>query len=154
MQFRVKYSQIITMAENNVGFCLGCMLWAVYIKSLGDLKIKGNPCFGGTYNEAEAVEEINFSIEFFDKIKKDAKYYLGQDYEINPTYIEILELYREFLTFNKSFVETKTTNDVLLPKSFKTPSSDELEQINTKIQEVIKTGKLLDLLEVWSFVKD
>ena len=56
MKFKMTYPQILKMANNNVGFCLGSLLWAVYIKSLGDnIAIEGNPCLGGTYEEAETV---------------------------------------------------------------------------------------------------
>ncbi|MBP3820768.1 hypothetical protein J6G99_03885 [bacterium] len=152
MKFKMNYPQIINMVDNNVGFCMGSLLWAVYIKSLGNLGIEGNPCFGDTFNESETVEEIEYSINYLNQLKKDAKYYLGVDYEINPLYIDVLNLYREFLIKNKNFVNTKTTNDLILPESFKKPSEKELEQINSKIEEVIKSGKLLDLTEVFSYV--
>ena len=147
------YPQILKMTENNIGFCLGCLLWAVYIKNTEEnTEIKGNPCFGDTYNEAETVEEINFSKDFFNKIKKDTKYYLGQDYDINPLYIKILDIYREFLIINKNFVNTKTTADLIIPQDLKTPDSNELETIYNKIQEVIKSGNLIDLKEVINLI--
>lgn len=152
MKFKMQYPSILRMVENNVGFCLGSMLWATYIKSLGDLKIEGNPCYQDTFNKEETCSEIDFSIEYFNQLKKDAKYYLGQDYNINPKYIEILELYREFLLNNMNFVNTVSTKDLKLPESFKTPSGQELEQIHSKIEEVIKSGNLTDLLEVFCFV--
>lgn len=140
------------MVDNNVGFCLGSLLWAVYIKSLGDVTIEGNPCFGGTYDKQETIEEVDFSIEFFEQLKKDAKYYLGIDYTINPIHLKILELYKEFLIENTGFVSTKTTKDLKLPKDFKTPSNEDLEKIHNKIQEVVTSGNLLDLLEVFNYV--
>lgn len=149
MKFKMYYPQIKRMVDNNVGFCLGSLLWAVYIKSLGDLTIEGNPCLGSTYDKEETVEEADYSIEFFEKLKKDVKYYLGENYEINPLCIKILELYKKFITLNCGFTGTKTTNDVKLPQGFKTPSSDEIEKIHNKIQEVIKSGNLLDLTEVF-----
>lgn len=148
MKFKACYPQIIKMVDNNVGFCLGCLLWAVYIKSLGNLQIEGNPCLGDTYNKEETIEEADYSINFFEKLKKDAKYYINENYEINPLHVKILELYKEFLTLNCGFVNTKTTNDIILPEGFKTPSKEDLEKIHSKIQEVIKSGKLLDLTEV------
>ena len=79
-KFKMMYPQISHITDNNVGFCLGSLLWAVYIKSLGDnIEIEGNPCIGGTYDEAETIEEADYSIEFFEKLKKDTKYYLGKD---------------------------------------------------------------------------
>jgi len=149
-KFKMSYTNIVKMTENNVGFCIGCMLWAVYIKSLGDLPIEGNPCLGDSFIPEESVEEIDFSISYLEQLKKDAKYYLGVNYEINPKYIEILNLYREFLLLNENFVNTKTTSDIKLPKSFKNPSAEELDKIHSKIEDVIKTGKLFDLLEVSS----
>ncbi len=151
-KFKMLYPQILRMVDNNVGFCLGSLLWAVYIKSLGDLKIEGNPCLGDTYDKDETTSEVDFSIEYYAQLKKDVKYYLGQDYSINSSHIEILNLYREFLEVNMNFVNTKTTNDIKLPQSFKTPTQDEITKIHSKIQEVIKSGNLLDLTEVFSYV--
>ena len=150
--FKFNYKQITRMVENNVGFCLGSLLWAVYIKSSGDLNIEGNPCFGDTFDKEETCGEIDFSIEYFEQLKKDAKYYLGQNYEINPLYITILNLYKEFLLENKNFVSTKTTNDVILPKDITIPSEADLKTIHSKIEEVIQTGNLLDLTEVFNLV--
>ena len=147
MKFKLNYPNIIKMVDNNAGFCAGCMLWALYIKSLGDLSIEGNPCLGDTFNPDESVEEIDFSINYLEQLRKDAKYYLNENYAINHQYIDILNLYREFLLLNENFVNTKTTSDIKLPASLKTPSVQELERIKNKIDEVIKTGKLVDLTE-------
>ncbi len=152
-KFKMMYPQITHITDNNVGFCLGSLLWAVYIKSLGDnIEIEGNPCFGGTYDEAETIEEADYSIEFFNKLKKDIKYYLGKDYQINPQHIKILELYKEFLILNEGFINTKTTGDVKLPKELQIPEQDNLDKIHNKIQEVIKSGKLLDLSGVFNLI--
>lgn len=150
MKFKMLYPQLVKMAEANVGFCLGSLLWAVYIKGSGDSKIEGNPCLGGTYDREETVEEADFSIAFFDKLKKDAKYYIGENYEINPLYVKVLELYKEFLVLNCGFVNTKTSSDVQLPEGFESPNSENLEKIHSKIQEVVKNGNLLDMFKVWT----
>lgn len=153
MKFRMLYPQILRMVDNNVGFCLGSLLWAVYIKGAEpDANITGNPCLGDTYNEDETVEEVNYSIKFFDKLKRDAKYYIGEDYDIAPLHIEILELYKEFIVLNMNFVNTKTVADLKLPEELKIPSETGLKSINSKIQEVIQSGNLLDLKEVLPLV--
>lgn len=149
MKFKMLYPQITRMVDNNVGFCLGSLLWATYIKTLGDVQIEGNPCLGGTYDREETIEEADYSIEFFERLKKDVKYYLGTDYQVNPICVKVLELYKEFLTLNSGFVSTKTTKDVILPQGFVTPSKDDAEKIHTKIQAVIQSGNLLNLLEVF-----
>lgn len=150
-QFKRFYPQIIKMVENNVGFCLGSLLWAAYLKTQ-DAKIEGNPCLGGNYDEAEAVEEIDFSLEYFTQLQKDAKYYLSSNYEVNPLYIKILDLYKEFLTLNRGFVDTKTTLDIKLPQNLSVPANEDAQKIHSKIQEVIKSGKLLDLTEVFELI--
>jgi hypothetical protein len=154
MQFKLNYPQILRIVDNNVGFCLGSLLWATYIKSQGEgIDINGNPCIGGTYDKEETVEEADFSINYFTQLKKDAKYYLGIDYEINPLYIKILELYKEFLVLNCGFVSTKTTSDVVLPSKINIPTAqDDITKIHDKIEEVIRTGKLLDLTEVFGLI--
>lgn len=152
LKFKMNYPNIVKMVENNVGFCMGCILWGIYIKSLGSLEIDGNPCLGDKYNKEKSVEEIDFSIEYFEQLKKDVKYYLGQDYEIKPLYIDVLELYREFLTINENFVATRTTDDIKLPQNIKTPDESELAQIHERINEVIKSGKLEDLTEFYSSI--
>lgn len=149
MKFKMLYPQITRMVDNNVGFCLGSLLWATYIKTLGDVQIEGNPCLGGTYDREETIEEADYSIEFFERLKKDVKYYLGTDYQVDPICVKILELYKEFLTLNSGFVSTKTTNDVILPQGFVSPNKEDAEKIHTKIQAVIQSGNLLDLLEVF-----
>jgi hypothetical protein len=147
-QFKMAYPKFKHMADNNAGFCLGSLLWAVYIKSLGDVTIEGNPCLNGEYDEAETVEEADYSVEFYDRLKKDAKYYLGENYEIDPLDVKILKLYKEFLILNKGFTSTNTTAELQLPQGFSIPDKKSCEKIHEKIQEVIKSGKLLDLKEV------
>ena len=44
MQFKMFYPKIQSLLKNYLGFYLGCILWAVYIKSLGEKPITGNLC--------------------------------------------------------------------------------------------------------------
>ena len=150
MQFKMYYPKIKKIVNNNVAFCLGCILWAVYIKSLGTEEILNNPCFGDVYNEEEAIEEIVFSKNYFEQLKKDAKYYLGEDYTYDERYIKVLDAYQEFLTLNETFVNTKTTDDLKLPTSIKQPK-DTIE-IKNKIDEVVKNGNLIDLFELYETI--
>ena len=133
MQFKMYYPKIKRIADNNVAFCLGCILWAVYIKSLGNEEILNNPCFGDVYNEEETIEEIIYSKNYFEQLKKDAKYYLGEEYTYDEKFIKVLDVYQEFLTLNESFVKTKTTEDLKLPTSIKQPK--DLNKIKNKIDE-------------------
>lgn len=149
-QFKMYYNKLQQLVENNVSFCLGCLLWAVYIKNLGTKDIINNPCLGSVYNEAEAVEEVDFSKNYFEQLKKDTKYYLGTNYEIKPEYLKVLDVYREFLIINEGFVNTKTTDDLKLPANLKTP--DNLQEIYDKIEKVVKNGNLTELFELYGTI--
>ena len=151
-QFKMLYPKILRIVDNNVGFCLGSLLWAAYLKTQKDAQIEGNPCLDGTYDKEETVEEADYSINYFTQLQKDAKYYLGTNYEINPLHVKILELYKEFLTLNSGFVSTRTTSDIILPEGISIPSDEDAQKIFDKIQEVIKSGNLLDLTEVFGII--
>ena len=78
-------------------------------------------------------------------MKKDVKYYTGQNFSIDSQSLNILDAYRNFLKDNKGFVETKTTKDIKLPQGFKTPSDKDLKEILEGIEKVIENGKLYEL---------
>ena len=117
------------------------------ISQVGNVKINQNPCLGTTYDKDETLEEVIYSKNYFEQLKKDAKYYLGLDYNTDPKYLEILDLYGEFLTINEGFVNTKTTDDIKLPAKIKQPK--DIEKIHDKIMEVVKNGNLPDLFEFY-----
>lgn len=144
MQFKMFYPKIQSLLKNYIGFYLGCILWAVYIKQFDNAKIMNNLCFGGDYDEKETLLEINFVIEYIEQLKKDAKYYAGQNFEIDETSEQIIRAYKEFLKVNEGFVKTQTTNDVKIPSALKIP--DNLEEINKEIEKVCENGKLHELL--------
>ena len=72
--------------------------------------------------------------------------------KLRELYIKILDLYKEFLTLNRGFVDTKTTLDIKLPQNLSVPANEDAQKIHSKIQEVIKSGKLLDLTEVFELI--
>lgn len=145
MQFKMFYPKIQSLLKNYLGFYLGCILWAVYIKSLGEKSITGNLCYGGEFSENETLEEVDFIKAYIEQLKKDAKYYLNQDFSIDNVHLKVLDAYREFLKVNEGFVKVQTTTDVKLPESLKTPSADDLQEILEEIEKVIENGKLHEL---------
>ena len=145
MQFKMFYPKIQSLLKNYLGFYLGCILWAVYIKNLDEKPILNNLCFGGEYSENDTLEEVDFIEKHIEQLKKDVKYYTGQNFSIDAESLNILDAYREFLKENKGFVETKTTTDIKLPKGFKTPSEKDLQAILDGIERVIENGKLHEL---------
>lgn len=64
------YPKIQSLLKNYIGFYLGCILWAIYIKSLGEKTIIGNLCYGGKYSETETLEEVRFIKNYIEKLKK------------------------------------------------------------------------------------
>ena len=144
MKFRQYYKKFLELFNNNLGFYVGCLMWAGYIKPQPEQDILNNNCLGGEYNEEENISDVDFMIKFLELLPKDMKYFLGMDYEINPDDIKILEMYKEFLTINKGFVNSKKNTDILLPAGMKT---DGAENFKDKIDEVLKTEDLSKLLE-------
>lgn len=144
MKFRQYYKKFLELFNNNLGFYVGCLMWAAYIKTQPEQDILNNNCLGAEYNEEENVSDVDFMIKFLELLPKDMKYFLGMDYEINPDDVKILEMYKEFLTINKGFVNSKKNTDILLPAGMKT---DGAENFKDKIDEVLKIEDLSKLLE-------
>ena len=93
------------------------------------------------------MSEINFIFDFVKKLDKDSKYYIGKPYTFDPQKLEILELYKEFIKKNESFVNTDTVDKIILVGKLESMSKEEILEIKKKIQDVIHTGKLEELLE-------
>lgn len=145
MKFRQYYKKFLELFYNNLGFYIGCLMWAAYIKTQPEQEILNNPCLGGVYSEDENTSDVDFMIRFLELFPKDMKYFLGENYEINPQDMEILEMYKEFLTINKGFVNSKTNSDILLPQGMKT---DNAESFKDKIEEIIKGEDLSKFVEI------
>ncbi len=146
-EFRIALPKLAQLTERHIGFYVGCMLWGAYLKTLGSEKIIGNPFLGKEYEEEPALSEINFIFDFVKKLDKDSKYYIGKPYTFDPKKLEILELYKEFIKKNESFVNTDTVDKIVLVGKLETMSKEEILEIEKKIQDVIHTGKLEELLE-------
>ena len=146
-EFRIALPKLAQLTERHIGFYVGCMLWGAYLKTLGSEKIIGNPFLGKEYEEEPALSEINFIFDFVKKLDKDSKYYIGKPYTFDPKKLEILELYKESIKKNESFVNTDTVDKIVLVGKLETMSKEEILEIEKKIQDVIHTGKLEELLE-------
>lgn len=146
-EFRIALPKLAQLTERHIGFYVGCMLWGAYLKTLDSEKIINNPFLGKKYEEEPALSEINFIFDFVKKLDKDSKYYLGKPYNFDSKKLEILELYKEFIRKNESFVNTDTVDKIVLVGKLETMPKEEILEIKTKIQDVIHTGKLEELLE-------
>lgn len=148
LQFKMYYPKVQNLIKNYMGFYVGCILWAEVIKQYKNADILSNYCFGGEYSEEETLSEINFIRKYFEQLKKDVKYYMGQNFEIDEDYLKIIDKYEEFLKANEGFVKTKTTSDIKLPADFQKLSKEDLETISKEIDKVVENGKLAELLEL------
>ena len=144
MKFMQYHKKFIEMFENNVGFYVGCLMWAAYIKTQPKQKILSNHCLGQEYNEEANVSDTQFMIQFTSLFPKDMKYFLGQNYSFDEKIVELLKVYEEFLVLNKGFVSSEFNTDIELPKSVKVAHA---ENYKSKIEEVLKTEDLSKLLE-------
>ena len=144
MKFKQYYKKFIALFNNNLGFYVGCLMWAAYIKTQPEQEILNNNCLGQEYNEEENISDTVFMIKFLELLPKDMKYFLGQNYEVDQTDMKILELYKEFLILNKGFVNSKNNTDIVLPAGMKIEGA---ETFKDKIMEVIKSEDLSKLLE-------
>lgn len=150
-KFQSVYPQLLKLLEHTVSFYLGCLLWASFIsKNFKDesKEILENHYFGQQVNEEEMLFEVNYAINYIEKLKKDCNYYLGKNCNIPEQWTEVMNVYKEFLTVNKFLVDAKTTAELLLPKKIKEVSQDDLNVILEKIESVVKTGEMKDLFKI------
>lgn len=147
-QFSILYPKFLKAIDLNVAFYLGCMLWGVYLKNNPGKEIVNNPCLDTTFDD-DSFYEVDFLLDFIKEgLNRDVKYYLNKTCEINPLYLKILENYREFLSLNKGFTNTKKTDDILLPKSLKMPDKAGLKAIYETIYKSVKEDNLEILFKI------
>lgn len=144
MKFMQYYKKMLEIFNNNLGFYVGCLMWAAYIKTQPKQKILSNHCFGAEYNEEANVSDTQFMLQFTELFPRDMKYFLGQNFNFDENIIKLLNIYEEFLVLNKGFVSSEFNTDIKLPKSVKT---DNAEDFKTQIEEILKTEDLSKLLE-------
>lgn len=147
-QFSVLYPKFLKAIDLNAAFYLGCMLWGVYLKSNPGKEIINNPCLDTEFDD-DSFYEIDFLYNFIKEgFNRDCKYYLNKTCTINPLYLKILEIYREFLSLNKGFINVKKTDDILLPQKLKSPAGKDLTLIYDIIVKAVKEDDLKILFEV------
>ena len=146
-KFKTYFPKIMQLLKNNVGFYTGCLLWAVYLKTLPNSEITGNHCLNETYEGTAFDMEADYINLSIDKLSRDYKYYTGKSVEISAQYKAIMTKYCEFALLNKGFSATKTTNDLLLPEGLKIPSESNIKEIIEAINVAVETGNLETLIE-------
>ena len=149
MKFMQYYKKILDVFNNNLGFYIGCLMWAAYIKTQPKQKILSNHCFGQEYDEKANVAETEFMIQFLELFPKDMKYFLGQNFVFDTNIFKLLETYKEFLIINEGFVKSEYNSDIQLPEQIKTENA---EAYKAQIEKVLETKDLSKLLEYLSTI--
>ena len=144
MQYHKKF---IEMFNNNIGFYIGCIMWAAYIKTQPKQKILSNHCLGQEYNEEANISDTQFMLNFANHYPKDFKYYTGKEFSIDENFVKLIKIYEEFLIINKGFVESEYNTDIVLPEKVKTNNA---ENFKAQIEEVLKTEDLSNLIKYLS----
>ena len=150
-KFMQYHKKIVEMFNNNLGFYVGCLLWAGYIKTQPHQEILGNHCFGKEYNEQTNIEDTQQMLQFVELFPKDMKYFLGKDFLFEAKITNLIKVYEEFLILNKGFTESKYNTDIILPEAIKTEKAEEYQEI---IDKVLATGDLSKLLEYQSTIME
>ncbi len=150
-QFKAYSSKLLRLVERNIGFYAACVLWADIAKNYPDKLILNNICFGGEYDEAENVQEVEFVRNYIEQFKKDLKYYVGQDFEIPELYRVILDDYEAFLKINEGFIAISKAGDLKLPDGVKSVENE--AELLGKIETVIESGNFKPMIEYYSKVK-
>jgi len=150
-KFQMVYPQLLKLLEHTISFYLGCLLWATFIsKNFKDnpIEILDNHYIGQKIKEDEMLFEVNYAIGYIEKLKKDCKYYLGKTCNLPDDWMQIMQIYKEFLMVNEFLVEAKSSADIKLPLAIKEPSQDDLNKILEQIELVVKSGELKELFKV------
>ena len=151
VKFMQYHKKIVDMMNNNLGFYVGCLLWAAYIKTQPKQEITGNHCFGKEYNEEYNISDTQQMLNFVELFPKDMKYFLGKEFSFESNIVPLIKVYEEFLVLNKGFTESKYNTDIVLPASIKTENAESYKEI---IEKVLETKDLSKLLEYQSTIME
>ena len=143
--------QIIDVLKREIGFYYGCLLWASYISCENPSKeITDNSFYGKSKEELEQydyLQEVNYLLDFFTQYPKDLAYYRVNGTQIEEKYIKTVEIYKEFLIENESFINVKNTSDLKIPTKIKTLSTKELPMLKALIDLTVNDGNFERLFE-------
>lgn len=146
--FKQYYPGMLKLLKQNTAFYMGCLLWAVYLKSQPEGDIIGNHCLGKEYDENSSLVELLFLMSFMRTFSKDTKYFMNIEFKYSEDDMKMLEVYKEFAQMNEGFVKVSKNTDLKLPECVKTPSKEDLDTIKTVIDEVTTSGNFDKLMEL------
>ncbi len=154
-QKRLKYKMLLPFLDkalkSTMGFWVGCILWAVYIKySCSNKEIEGNNFLNVKREDLKNYlyeQEFELIENYIKDYAKNVKYYTGANAALDDKYLEVVRDYREFIKLNNNFLNTKTTDDICLGEKFiKNYTKKDLDDIVKKIDDAINSCDLTKFL--------
>ena len=148
LKFKQYYKKILEVFNNNLGFYVGCLMWAAYIKTQEEQEIINNHCYGRKYNKEENTIETDYMINFVKLFPKDMKYFMSTSFEFDESVNKILYAYKEFLTINRGFINVITSAEIKLPNELKTDGAENFKEIIDKVIESKDLSKFLEYTDL------
>lgn len=150
-------SMLVDFINRSNAFYLGCLLWGAFLHyrfKSSPKEIEGNHAQKLT-NEAKAeldcAVEVKVILEYINSLNRDCKYFLRRPLKIPDLIVQILNNYIEFAKLNENFINTRTTSDIKLPKTFihfDKLSNEKLDELCEKIDTIIESKNILSLLDL------
>jgi|SRR5574344_1175025 hypothetical protein len=158
-QQKMFYKTILPICQkalkSTLGFWVGCVLWAGYIKyAQSDKKISGNNFLNLKKEDLdgfEYLEEFKAIKGYIENYSQNVKYYTGKDDKLDENFIKIVETYQNFLAMNEHFINVKTSSDIKIPQELdfmQKYTLTEFDNLLDKIEKIIEgkdLSKFLDL---------
>jgi len=149
--------QIAPIVKNCAAVYLGCILWGSYLYHRH--KDEPKEIYGNIVKELSEEQrknldysvEIDFTIEFIEKMNKAGSYYLRKPSKVGAELIPYCEAYKEFVKLNNNFKDLDKTDEIRLPEMlshFESYDDSKLDELKTKIEEIINSDKIDRLLEL------
>lgn len=150
-------SLLVDFINKSTAFYLGCLLWGAFLHYRfkdSPKEIEGNHSLklsAEEQKELNCCEEVNAILDYVNSLHRDCKYFLKRPAKIDNFILKILENYIEFAQLNENFVNTKTTDDIKLPKDlahFDKLSNGQLDSLCEKIYSIIESKQIVSLLDL------
>lgn len=150
-------STLVDFINRSSAFYLGCLLWGAFLHyrfKNEPKEIEGNHALKLSEQEKREFDccvEVDAILEYINSLNRDCKYFLKRPLKISEFIIKILENYIEFARINENFINTKTTSDIKLPKTFvhfDKLSNEKLDKLCEKIYAIIESKQIVSLLDL------
>jgi hypothetical protein len=156
-EFQKLEMQSVQIIKHCSALYLGCLLWGSYLYYSN--KDKPKEIYGNIVmemdeekrNKLDYGEEIDFILNFIEKLDKSSIYYFKRPANIELKLLDYLKTYKEFAELNDQFRNIKTTDEIKPPKimsHFENFSQTQFENLRDIIFKIIESKNVKDLLNL------